>query len=322
VVVRLGAHRISACVVIRGNSVWQEESERSDEAPIDAVLEELLARMPKGMARTMIFEIEAPLVQVRRLESLPPVRAGELQRLVEHQASSFFRKNGHPLVTDATWLAPGHEGARRALLAAMDLGLAESLDAVARRAGLELESVAPADLPEAKRFDLRPAQAKAREARTGRGALIRLGAITALLWAIALACWLGRFELALRRTQHELDGLAGARLALLKGKEVEHRAAEMIATLAPGSMDRHRLQDQMQALLASIPDSAYLTSFALDTLGSGLLSGGARRTTDVLARLEHTPEAINPRQGGSSVPDPESGPRWERLTIRLGSPPR
>lgn len=321
-VVRIGPNRLAATAVVRGALVWSAEAARAEDERIEAVLEELLAGVPKGVVRRIVLEVEAPLVQIRRLESLPPVRAAALQRLVEHQASTFFRKNGHPLVTDATWLPPPQEGPRQALLAALDLGLAESLAAVASRAGLELERLGTADLPEARAFDLRPTEAKARQARTARRSLGQLAGLAALLWVVALVCWLARFEVDRRHTEGELDRLAAARLALLKGKEVEHRAEEMIATLAAGGAKRHRLQDRMQALLAAIPDSAYLTGFSLDTLGNGLLSGGARRATDVLARLEHSSAAINPRQEGSSFPEPESGPRWERFTIRLGAEPR
>ncbi len=321
-VVRVGPNRLAARVLVRGASAWSAEVGRTEDQPLEAALEELLAGMPKGMARRMVLEVEAPLVQIRRLESLPPVRGAALQRLVEHQASTFFRKNGHPLVTDAAWLPPKQEGPRQALLAALDLGLAESLAAVASRAGLELEQLAAADLPEGRGFDLRPAGAKANQARTSRRSLARLGGYTALLWVVALMCWLARFEADRNSTEHELERLAVARQALLKGREVEHRAEQMIATLATGGAGRHRLQDRMQALLGAMPDSAYLTGFSLDTLGNGLMSGGARRATDVLARLEHSSAAINPKQEGSSFPDPESGPRWERFTIRLGKVPQ
>ena len=52
----------------------------------------------------MTVALEPPLVQVRTLADLPPVRPADLATLVAAQASRYFRKNGGALVTDAVWV--------------------------------------------------------------------------------------------------------------------------------------------------------------------------------------------------------------------------
>src|SRR2546422_2041413 len=80
--------------------------------------------------------------QMRTLTDLPPVKPRALRALVAHQASRFFRCNGHALVTDATWIENGTARAARA--AAVEEPVAEAIAAGARAAGLVLETVAPA----------------------------------------------------------------------------------------------------------------------------------------------------------------------------------
>src|SRR2546422_2086538 len=51
--------------------------------------------------------------QMRTLTDLPPVKPRALRALVAHQASRFFRCNGHALVTDATWIENGDRKSTR-----------------------------------------------------------------------------------------------------------------------------------------------------------------------------------------------------------------
>jgi len=209
-----------------------------------------------------------------------------------------------------------------ALLAAIDLELVESLAAAADRAGVELERITVADLPEARGFDLRSPNAKAEQVRRTRRSLSRLSWTVAALWILVAIAWVTRIGVEALHLRHELDRVAGARAVLLKGQAVRHRAEDMIATLKSGTSPRHTLQDRAQAILQALPDSAYLSAISLDTLGNGLLTGGARQANDVVAAIDHAHVAVNPRLEGSTSPDPLGGTGWERFAIRLGTAPQ
>jgi hypothetical protein len=103
---------------------------------------------------------------------------------------------------------------------------------------------------------------------------------------------------------------------------VRHRAEALLTTLDAANTARHRLQDQLLAVASALPDSAYLSSVSIDTLGRGLMTGGAHRATEVVAALERAHAAPNPRLEGAVTPDPMSRSRWERFTILLDGGPR
>ena len=322
-IVRVGSDVVTATIQGRRQQpLWAGETARGEGEGVDAAVERLLSQVPKELDSPVTLEVEPPLAQIRRLDSLPPVRGAALSTLVGHQAGTFFRKNGHPLVTDAAWLPALKDSPRQALLAAIDLELAEALSAAATRAGVGLDRITVADIPEARRFDLRSPEARAEQAGRASQSLARLAWSVATLWALAALCWTARLGLEARHIRSELNRLAGARAVLIKGQAVRHRAEQMIETLESGAAARHQLQDRTQALLAALPDSAYLSGLSLDTLGNGLLTGGARHATDAVAALEHAHAAVNPRQEGSTSPDPLGSANWERFTIRLGSVPR
>ena len=52
--------------------------------------------------------------------------------------------------------------------------------------------------------------------------------------------------------------------------------------------------------------------------GSGILVGGARRATDVVARLDRLGTLAGVRLGGPVVREPIAGREWERFTILFG----
>jgi hypothetical protein len=307
----------------RGDApAWEAECPRSLESPLASVVASLLEGVPNAAGSPLLtILVERPLAQVRRLGTLPPVRRDHLAALVQQQASTFFRKNGHPLVTDATWLAASNGGPREALLAAVDLELADALRAGAAEAGVEVARLTVAAEPAAMALDLAPLGARATRRQAQRRSLTRLAAGVAMLWCLAGSLWAARLGLELHRTRIELARLGPARQALLAGQKVRHRAEEMLLTLDAAEAARPRLEERLLAIAAALPDSAYLSGLSMDTLATGLLTGAARRATEVVAALDHAHAGPAPRLEGAVTPD-LGGHHWERFTIRLGVPAR
>jgi hypothetical protein len=283
------------------------------------VLADLLAEVPRdnrpGEVQVLLHR---PVVQVRHVDTLPPVGSSALAALVDHQASTFFRKNGHPLVTSASWLPAVRDAPRRAVMAAVEVELAEAIVEGAARAGFEVGRCRVAELPGGDALDLLPQPARDQLRRRRRRSLGRMAGITVLAWVVVLAAWTIRFGLEVHRTRSDLIRLDGARQALLAGQAVRHRAEAMLFALDAADPARRRLQDQLLAVASALPDSAYLSSLTVDTSGGGLLTGGAYRATDVVAALERAHAAPNPRLDGAITPDPLTSARWERFTILLG----
>ncbi len=298
---------------------WRCEVCRAPEVSLPDAICALLAEAPRptGTIETQVL-LHRPMAQIRHLEGLPPVRGKVLAAMVEHQASTFFRKNGHPLVTSAGILPARGDQPQRTLMAAIDVDLADALVEGIGRAGLTIDGCTVADLPGAEALDLLPLAARQTRDRRRLRSLSQAAFVAALAWAMAIGSWAVREGAAVHRTRSELTRLAGARKALLTGQAVRHQAEELLISLDEANAGRHRLQDQFLAVASALPDSAYLTTLTLDTLGRGLLTGGAHRATEVVSALERSHAAPNPRLDGAVAPDPFNGARWERFTILTG----
>ncbi len=134
---RIGRSTLRAESVRRGTVTWTAEATYADVVELADAIARLAAEAPERCWRVAV-RLERPPVQVRTLGDLPPVKSRELRALVAHQAGRFFRRNGHPLVTDATWLGEGP--GRVAKVAAVEEPLVEAIAAGARAAGLWLET--------------------------------------------------------------------------------------------------------------------------------------------------------------------------------------
>ncbi len=97
----------------------------------------LRSRLPARPANPdLILEVGAPHLQRRTLAELPAVNQRALNALIAHSRSRYFRQNGHPLVSAATWEGPRGAAPRQAIAFAMEETLAESLvEGAAARAG-------------------------------------------------------------------------------------------------------------------------------------------------------------------------------------------
>jgi hypothetical protein len=277
---------------------------------------ELVAVPELGAAsRTCEVRLAAPVAQVRRLEGLPPVGGGALRPLVELRASHYFRRNGVALVVDARW-----DGSRRrsrvALAAAAPEPVVAALLEGARESGMEIRSIRPAASGYGQ-LDLLPRDERGRRTRRRFRRAAIIGVVGALFWLAAGAVYGARLVRADRVARADLDAL-GPAVEALAGLRREVLEAE--ATLrALGGADGRRGQVLGQALraAAAVPDSAYLLSLAVDTVGRGRLSGLAPRAVGVVAALERA-EVPAPRLEGEPAPVHADGVRRERFTLAFG----
>ena len=113
--------RIRAVVLRQRRAVWTSERAYAELGTVPDILGDLLieARQNRPPYATEIV-LAPPVLQRRTLADLPPVRRNALRALVSHQASRFFRQNGHPLITDAVWLPPVKGKPRLATAVAAD----------------------------------------------------------------------------------------------------------------------------------------------------------------------------------------------------------
>ncbi len=121
--------------VLGPGAPWAAEAAFATPGELADAIARLAAEAPRNGKRVrMTVALEPPLVQVRSLADLPPVKPADLATLVAAQSSRFFRRNGSALVTDATWETNG-DGPRVARAAAADEPWLEAIAAGARTAG-------------------------------------------------------------------------------------------------------------------------------------------------------------------------------------------
>ncbi|HEU4647903.1 MAG TPA: hypothetical protein VFS33_02495 [Gemmatimonadales bacterium] len=316
----VGSEQLRAEIVRRGRIVWSAVAEHHGPMDLPEVMTQLAAEpVPVRVGRVHV-EFERPVVQVRTLTGLPPVRRHALEALVALQAARFFRRTGGgPLVTCAAW-APAPKGQptrREARAAAVEQPWLDAVASGARGMGVRLGRIAPADPATAGlRFELQ-------SDRTGRQqALVRRLwasiALAATVWgAVGVFTW-HRTTRELRRVDAELRALQGPLAAVQRARHEVDRVHAMSAALAADRLERGAVLHQLAAVTAALPDSAFLTSATLRR-DDGVVSGLARRAVSVVAAFERSPVALAPRLDGAISPEPMAGQAWERFTVKLGT---
>src|SRR2546425_2431828 len=184
---RIDRSRVWAEAVELGAVSWAGEATYGDHADLANTIARLASEAPPHR-RWLTVELDRPPVQVRALTGLPPVKPPALRALVAHQAARFFRRNGQPLVTDATWVV--NRTVRVARAVAVEEPLLEAIAAGARGAGLVLEAVVPAG--ESASLTLLPTSERARRERAARRRLRRLTVTTAGAWVVTPGLVLAR----------------------------------------------------------------------------------------------------------------------------------
>jgi hypothetical protein len=312
--VRLGAHSLVAearrgtRVVWTGEAAWQEPSD------LARVLSELIAAPEAGRSfRNLSVVVERPLVQIRRLTDVPPVPLRVLKTLIQTQAARYFRRNGVPLVTDASWL--GRNGDRAAQLCAMEVSLLEAVADGAQAAGLRLVSVVPADRP---RLSLLPPSTRAAQLARLRRSVLRWTVAAVVGWGLVATSYLVKLTIDRRRVERELARLEQPAAALLALRREMRTARGMVAAVDATEQVEHDLGRQLGDIAAAVPDSAFLSLLTLSAAGDGAVTGYARRASEVAASFERSNRIRAPRFEGRLTKELLLGREWDRFTIAFG----
>ncbi len=310
---RIGRSTLRAEAIERGSVTWAGEASYANMTELADAIARLAAELPRASSR-LVVALDRPPVQLRSLTDLPPVKLRHLAALVAQQSGRFFRKNGQPLVTDAAWVGKGPT--RMARAAAVEEPLVEAIAAGARAAGLWLETIAPAG--EAATLMLLPKSDRESRERSARRRTRRLAVATCGVWLAAGALLFGRLAWERRNVERELTALAQPLAAVLQARRELRDAETTINAIAMAERDRGLSLGLLAAVTGALPDSSVLTSLAWNADGTGVLVGGARHATDVVARLDRLGTLAGVRLGGPVVREPIAGREWERFTILFG----
>jgi len=275
-----------------------------------------LAAEPAERCWRLAVTLERPPVQTRTLTDLPRVKDRELSALVAHQAGRYFRRNGHPLVTDAVW-ANGE--ARVALAAAVEEPVVEAIVDGARAAGLILEGIAPADT--SAPLMLLPTSERAARTRVERKLVWRLVLVTVSVWVLVFGLVVGRLMWDRRIVERQLASLEASLATVLAARRELHDADATLQAAAQADRDRSQGLAVLGAMTTALPDSAVLTSLTWTASDTGVVTGLARRAAEVLERLERVGTVLAPRLEGPPVKEAIAGREWERFTIVFGKEP-
>jgi hypothetical protein len=313
---RIGRGTVAAKAVRGHHLVWAGSA--VFESPDD--LREAIAQLageeslPVRLAGLRV-KLETPLVQLRTLEHLPPVRDAALKALVAQQAGRFFRKNGKPLITDAAWMQRerGHDAVAQA--AAVEEPWIEAIAAGARAAGLVLEEIHPThDGVTLRKLSLVSPAELARRRRMELLALRRLAIVAGLLWMIAA----GAFAIRVQRAQGQVERRLAALKAPLEAVAAARRelagATRMVETIEETQRNRGRMLLSLAAITRALPDSSYLTSLTLDE-HEGTATGLSRQAAAIVAALEKDATLAGPRLTGPVVREVSDGRELERFSL-------
>jgi hypothetical protein len=296
-----------------GIASWAGEATYASAADLTEVIAHLAAA-PAERCRHLQVTLERPPAQARVLKELPPVRERELASLVANQAGRFFRRNGAPLVTDATWVQ--NDVGRVTHAAAVEEPLLVAIAAGAKQAGLNLGSITVAGV--SPQLQLLPSTERAVRQRARRRSLVRLGIGASAAWMLAGALFTVRLLTQRRSVEQELAA-AATPLAALRDVRREMRTAEtMVVDLADARRSRGAALATLARVNAALPDSAVMTSYTWRSDGSGVIAGAGRRAADVLAAFGRRQAVPNPHIDGAIVREAFANREWERFTIIFG----
>lgn len=290
--------RLVAELRVRRKSVWSGECALEPDDDLSHALDELFANPDlTGRVHRLLVRIAPPIVQLRALTDVPPVRHRPLDALVRTQASRFFRRNGAPLVTSAAW-APGKRGLRPALAAAIEEPWLAELGEVASRHGIAEVRVTPEGHPNlALRLPAWERTRQARERRQVRRALLLAG-----------LAWLGVLAIDTTRLVRERAALDAGIAALAPGSEAVSRVARqadaitaMVDTIRVADLRRRQSAREVAALLGALPDGAHLSRLEWSANAGGQLAGAAPSATAVTAAIEGTGIVDSVRSGGAGT---------------------
>lgn len=294
-------------------TVWSAEAGYGSMDELGEAIARLTAEAADARPpRSVLVRIHRPLVQRRTLNDLPPVPQRLLPALVAGQAGRFFRKNGVPLITDARWTGSGGKRVS-AHAVAVEETIVGAVQAGAAAAGLRLDDIVPEG--ETMSLSLLPAAVRRQRRRAVRYSLLRLGLVVAGAWIVVAALYVGRLSEQRKSVESELAALARPMAALMDLKREMRGARQAIEAVEDRDHRRVVALEALAGITAALPDSSFLSSFTLDSLGRGHVTGLARRTTAVLAALDRSPGLRRVQLVGSVGREIMGGVEWERFTI-------
>lgn len=315
---RVSPGRVSAKAVRRHRIVWAGEATFTNPDELREAIRQLVAEeSPSVRLRSLQVKLEKPLVQLRTLEALPPVRAAALRAIVEQQAGRFFRRNGTALVTNAGWVSSGPDKKRVVRAVAAEQPWIEAITAGARAAGLPLDGIWPAVDGVPRTLCLSLPSEQARQWKEQLVQLRRLTMVAGVLWVAAIASFALRLKRERLTIDRELSDLRQSALAVEEAQRQVGAAARMVAIIDSAEGSRALLLRRIAAVTAALPESAYLGSLKLDERGA-VLSGWASAATEVSAGLERAGMFAAPRLAGPARRELQGGRELERFTVEFG----
>ena len=320
----VGADTIRAEAWRAAKVVWAAEVGYAGASELaDRLTEVVTVEGLPRVRRTIDVRLLRPVAQVRELDGLPAVGDAGLAGILAHQPQRFFRKNGTPLVTDGTWLGSVFRRSkpRVALAAAVEEPVVSAIVTAARAAGFSVADIRPDGAPNA-RLSLLPGVERGQRYRARLRRLAWLGGTAAALWvALALGLIL-RERRAIEQVDHALSALDAPVQALLAARAQSDDARRMVLAVLAADRNGARTSRLLVELARMLPDSAFLTSVALRSDGSGVVSGAAPRPTDVVVQLERSGVVARPHLEGRGVRESIGGRELERFTVVFGEPAR
>ena len=302
------------------DSVWTAEHPYGATEDLIDIVALIAAGVPEAVkTRSLEIIVVPPLLQVRELPGLPPVRARDLRAMIQQQVSQFFRQNGSPLVADAHWL-PGTRGQPRlAIAAATDEALVEIVVEAATGAGFSVSTVRPGPDPRVAHMSLLPRSIRALDAARGNQASRRAAAAVAALWAMVGLLVAGRaigesrfIDAELARLEQPLAAVRSARLQI-------HGARVLLQDVATARATAAVLPRQLVAIVRALPDSVVLSSITLEAGGSGAITGLTRHPHALAAALEADARLVKPHLEGVSLQSGPGADEWGPFTLLFTS---
>lgn len=312
----VGEHRLEARLQ-RGKMVlWSGQIEYQDQHDLSEAIAGLVSEPSLvNPGKRMLVELQRPVVQLRTLNDIPPVRPRHLRALVEQQGQRYFRKNGSPLVVDAMREAGRRAGVKAA---ATDESLVAAIAAGAKAGGFRLEDVRPAEWP-GLRLSLLLKEDRERRQRLAQLSLRRLGIGVILLWLGAIAVGVGSHVTQRRAVARELAALSQPVAAFREARRQQLLTRETIAVLDQEEAGRSRLVAMLSAIAAAMPDSSFLSSVSMEADGTGRIAGYAKRGSEVLARLDAAQAVVAPDLENQRSRQQIGGREMESFSIRFGT---
>lgn len=188
----------------------------------------------------------------------------------------------------------------------------------ARAAGLRVEALRPADLPEGACLTLMPLAEQRQQQAQVILSLWRLALMASLTWVAAAGVFVGRVERERGRTDREITRLEPSARALQAARSALEEAARTVAVIESAAQDQDKVWSSIAVLATALPDSAFITDLRLDLAGRGGISVVALRSGIVLGAIDRAASGLSPRLEGAVLRETIAGRDWERFAIGFG----